>query len=232
MGYAIFTLVFLCLAGLSVWRFMRSAGQLIVVRIIDCLLPFSAAGVIFLCVAKIADGPNNSWNECKLAPVVAMTHGYALYQNPQDGVMTAWPYGPIGAIVLLPSALASDPTTCVMIGLSIEVVCYLAPLVWLLFQQSTPGTRPLVWTLLVLIGWVTGTHEDLARCALISGPDGPVICFGALACAALLCKRTIPMLAVSALCAVLCCWTKQNFLPILFALVAWVPVSARSFRPS
>src|SRR5689334_4552585 len=97
--------------------FVRAPGTLLR-RLTFALLPVSAGAVLVMIVLGVLQLGSTEWTEAKLAPIVGMTRGYALYQDPDNGVMTGWIYGPIGALVLLPAALGHDPTTAGIIGSS------------------------------------------------------------------------------------------------------------------
>ncbi len=146
------------------------------------------------------------------APVVAMSrNGYRLYQDPSTGVMTGWIYGPVGAIVLFPAALAHDPTTAIDIGLIISSVCYLAPVGCLLGFSSRGGTKGMAPLAFQLFAWLTFSNEDLARCAFVSGPDAIALGLAACACGAIYLRRATFMLSLSAVALRLSCiWTKAE----------------------
>jgi hypothetical protein len=163
------------------------------------------------------------WNDAKLAPVVAMTKGYSLYEDPQTGVMTAWIYGPISAILLLPAALATHPTTAGIIGCTIASMAFFVPTIWLLWRASV-DQRILMLAAVLVVGWrVVGT-EGLCRAVFIAGPDGPAMGLATVACAAIYRRRTLWTMAASAMAAILCIWTKHSFIPLIAALAGYIAI--------
>src|SRR6516162_5089349 len=50
------------------------------------------------------------WSGPRLAPAVALLHGYKLYQPPDCGPVNGWIYPPVSALCYLPAAWLGDPT--------------------------------------------------------------------------------------------------------------------------
>src|SRR5262249_43930640 len=73
---------------------------------------------IWMIAFTISIATVDDWSGAKIAPIVAMVRGspknYALYQDPTEGVMTGWIYGPVPAILLLPAAVFSTPTNVML----------------------------------------------------------------------------------------------------------------------
>ncbi|MBC8105159.1 MAG: hypothetical protein H7Z14_01100, partial [Anaerolineae bacterium] len=188
-----------------------------------------AAGVTLLVISfSIAMGMNLDWNGAKLAPIVAMVraepHGEPLYQDPDTGVMTAWIYGPVPALIFLPAAIASRPTGVIFIGIVINILCTLGAALWAHIRAANTTTIPAhqdtkIMALLMfgVLIWISLTHESLRRAIYIVGPDGPAIGFAVCSTVLLFGRRQNLHLALSALCAVLSCWSKQTMLPFVLA---------------
>src|SRR5947209_3143363 len=66
----------------------------ILLRVMLVFVPLAGAIGVFRTAGFLFISPRHDWNAGKLAPVIAMTKGYSLYQDPKTGVMTAWIYGP------------------------------------------------------------------------------------------------------------------------------------------
>src|SRR6478736_1596258 len=99
--------ILLCLAAIGggAWVWLRSRGRApLPVRVLLMLAPLSGAVAIFRMAGFAFIASRFDWNGGKLAPIVAMTRGYSLYQDPKTGVMTAWIYGPVPALLFLPAA--------------------------------------------------------------------------------------------------------------------------------
>jgi hypothetical protein len=221
----IFLICTLMLAGLvaAAWQFRTAHGSTSS-RAVRAMTAVSMAAVTVVLLMRMMQGTSQDWNEAKLAPVIGMTRGYALYQNPQLGAMTGWIYGPIGAIVLLPTAIARDPTTAVLIGIALSAFYYLAP-VGLALALASRGRAPLLAVVAFLaVAWESFNAESLSRCIIIAAPDAPALGLAACACAAIYANRSARNLLLSALAAILCVWTKQNYAPLLLGLLIWVAI--------
>src|SRR5205823_4925820 len=75
------------------------------------------------------------WNGGKLAPIVAMVKAEdrsesCLYSDPDTGVLTAWIYGPIPALLFLPAAIATRPSNEIFIALFINVAVFYGSILW------------------------------------------------------------------------------------------------------
>jgi hypothetical protein len=191
---------------------------------IDSMMPLSAAAALLTITSVVVFFASTEWAEAKLAPVVGMMRGYPLYQDPSSGVMTGWIYGPVVAIVLLPVSVAHHPTTVGLLGGLITALCYFVPAWWLLRQAGRGSLGSVGMAALALFAWMTITQEALTRCATLPGADAAALGLGALACAAVYTRRTGRNMILSALAAVLCVWTKQSFIPLLFALALFVGI--------
>lgn len=229
MGASFFILLAvasLVLAGMQWWR--REITWLHKLSV--TMLILSVAGGALVLWLLVLRGTNMDWNEAKLAPVVAMSRGYALYQDPSSGVMTGWLYGPIGAIILRPVAIARDPSTAVYIGILICMFCYLTPVVWLLTTAAGKANGALAGAAIMLVVWQSCTSEDLFRCMSIAAADAPAVGFAVCACAAIYRSRSTANLVIAATSIVLAIWTKHNFLPIAVVIPLWVLIADGSRR--
>lgn len=224
---ALMVLVFILLplaGAVAVWFKLRAD------RLTRTLLALTtlAAGVTLLVITfSVAMGMNLDWNGAKLAPIVAMVkaepHGEPLYQDPETGVMTAWIYGPVPALLFLPAAIASRPTGVITIGIAINIFCTLGAALWAHLRAANTAASDRYTKIIALLMfgvfiWMTLTHESLRRAIYIVGPDGPAIGLAACSIVLLFGRRGNLHLALAALCAVLSCWSKQTMLP--FALTA------------
>lgn len=207
----------------GIWRYRKSHGNRLQ-RALEAMVPLCAGGAIYMLIGRIAFSLPLDWNEGKMAPIVAMTYGYSLYQNPDNGVMTGWLYGPVAALLLLPAAVASDPTTVVLIGVLITTAFYMTPAIWLLAQASAGHARGLAVICALIFLWQTVYKEDLIRCVAVAGADGVALGLACFSGAVIYRNRSIAGMIVSSLCAVLCVWTKQNFLPLLAALPLYIAI--------
>jgi hypothetical protein len=261
MTVAIFILLFLVVPiAMGGWIFLRAArGEDLLARILLSLLPLSASALIYNHLYAVASGALLDWNGAKLAPIVAMTYRdptsgekiqhYSLYPDPQEGPMTAWIYGPVPALIFLPSVLGRSPTGMIIVGILINMLCAIGPALWLHLQALPPrrsgmsaaqdelpperfsATRGQLLGMALLMFltfmWVCADHESLRRALVMIGPDGPALGLIACSCALVMRRMGRPgrgnmSLALSALCAVLACWSKQSILPFLAVGPVWL----------
>src|SRR4029079_8110971 len=121
----------------------------------------SAAALICITLARMCHLASIDWMGGKLAPIIGITKGYPLYQNPDTGVMTGWIYGPVGALVFLPAALSNSLTTCGFIGTTIAALVYFVPAVWLLYLANGRKVTPLFAMALLVFAWLPMVCDDL-----------------------------------------------------------------------
>lgn len=218
--------------GVLVW--MRTRDLSIVVRLLLAQIPLGAAAALYLMLWTYSNSPSLDWNSGKLAPVLARFKAdepseTRLYQDPDTGVMTAWIYGPVPALMFYPAAIATRPTGAILIALFINVVSFYVPLLWAHLRlartpvhpidpQAPPATAGTPFALLafLIFGWIVLNHESMCRAGLMIAQDGPTIGFAVAAIVVLFYRRSPIVLALSALCAVLSCWCKQSAIPVLF----------------
>ncbi len=138
-------------------------------------------------VGSIASAPTIDWNGARLAPTVALVHGYALYYPATSGPILSTIYGPLAAFAYLPAALFRTPTGAVLCAAALTVIYVTMPLlVWGWWTRPAHRTG----SLLAVVCW-------LGSCALLirsrAGgmwltsvhPDAPALACGLLACGAL-----------------------------------------------
>lgn len=220
-------IVFLLGVGLAgtTWRLSRETQPTWWERAFRGVIPLMIACALIMLIERIAAAPMFEWNEAKLAPVVAMTYGYDLYQDPDAGVMTGWIYGPIAALLLLPGALGKTPTGVMLIGVTINFLAYFIPSIWLLSLICRGMARQWLLLLTLFLFWYTLSDEGLTRCTTIAGADGPGLGLAACAVAAIYRTRTNFNLILGAGFAVLCCWTKQSYLTLPVGMFAYVAIA-------
>lgn len=211
------------LAG-TIWQFIRTADENGLHRALLSMAPLLASCALIMLLERIAAAPMFEWNEAKLAPVVAMTRGYDLYQDPDTGVMTGWIYGPVAALLLLPAALGQTPTGVMAIGVAINLLCFFVPSLWLLSRICQGVNTRWLLLLMLFLFWYTFSDEGLTRCVTIAGADGPGLGLAACSVAAIYRSRSTTNMALAATCAVLCCWTKQSYLTLPIALIAYTSI--------
>jgi hypothetical protein len=87
--------------------------------------------------AVVVNTPFWDWNAIRVYPATSLARGYRLYYGPTDGPVLGEYYGPIKALLMLPTALAGTPTGAVIIGAILGIVVLLLPVLLIHLQ----GTR-------------------------------------------------------------------------------------------
>ncbi|CAN5589312.1 hypothetical protein BH09PLA1_BH09PLA1_21570 [soil metagenome] len=211
------TLLFLFVivpAALGLYGFLQARGNRVRSALL-ALAPIASGVVLWSACYAVAAAPLFDWNAGKIAPVVAMVRGqpqnYPLYQSPGDGVMTAWIYGPVPALLFLPAALFSRPTDVIMTGVAINALAVLLPVLCLHARLARSRSFAILSTVLVIAFCLQ--CESLRRAVFMITPDGPAIGLSVLSCAMLLGRRTTLHLIGSATCITLAVWCKQTIAP-------------------
>lgn len=73
--------------------------------------------------------PASYWNELRVAPAFALRFGFPLYPGLDDGPLSTWIYGPVGAVVNLPATFASSAAGAVLIAGVINIVMLVGPMI-------------------------------------------------------------------------------------------------------
>jgi hypothetical protein len=197
------------------WSALDRIGALVVV---PGLLAFWSS-----VVGAVAGAPALDWNGARLAPTIALVHGYALYYPATSGPMLSTVYGPLAPFAFLPAALFTTPTPALLCAAAINVAFVVVPLLWFGWH-----TRPAHRTsgLLAVVTWL-GVCAALARTRAgdmwltMIHPDAPALGLGLLACAALWTGDRAPTprrLHAAAVLAALSCAMKQVVVPLPAAL--------------
>jgi hypothetical protein len=229
--------------GVMIWLRTRDGDLPTFVRVLLALVPLGAATALFLVIWTYFNAPTLDWNGGKLAPIVAMVKAHAkpevqedeLYQPPNTGVMTAWIYGPMPAILFLPAAIATRPTNEILIALFINIALYYGPPLWAILRvartpirsidpNAPPTSAGFAFGMLayLIFTWITLNHESLCRASMMIAPDGPTLAFAVSSLVLLTYRRRPLVLIGSAVCAVCACWCKQSAIPFLFVAPVYI----------
>ena len=190
----------------------------------------AAAAVLFLAICyRVLDTPFWNVNGARLMPSFAVAHGVNYYVAlSSGGPLYSTLYGPLVALLYLPATLFPSPNSAVLAGAVITVVLCFASVAFLHFAPSgTP--RGAVDVLAFLTAGILICYlQPLNYSCFDIHADGPGLAFAAVACGAFYrpekSRWAVPL---SALCAVLSILCKQMFLPVPFALLAYLVVIGR-----
>ncbi|MEM8961275.1 MAG: hypothetical protein AAGD38_07350 [Acidobacteriota bacterium] len=190
------------------------------------LLSLAALVLALLYLTYLARMPDWDWNAARALPSVAMIKGFSLYYPADSGPVMSTLYGPVKAILFLPAALASTPTTVLAIAGGINQLTLLIPL-WLLTVGTRPTRRGLLGFVLTVAAF--SLLPPIRQAATSIHVDAPAIGLALLACWALVGSASRPRteppstahLATAAIATVLAAWTKQVEAPLAFALLLY-----------
>ncbi|MCS6812779.1 MAG: hypothetical protein NZ772_04305 [Cyanobacteria bacterium] len=77
-------------------------------------LPFVLLATIQSSLYQILITPHLYWSGARLAPMIALTNGYKIYQLVGQGPLLDTFYGPISYLVYLPATLTSSVTASII----------------------------------------------------------------------------------------------------------------------
>src|SRR6187399_573849 len=113
-GWTLLVLMLAIVDGWRVWRCYGRATEAPAPRLLLALLPLSAAMLLIVAWVRIGSSPYDDWSAARTAPAVGWAIGIPLYYASGQGPASDFIYGPVGAVLRLPAALASTPTGAVL----------------------------------------------------------------------------------------------------------------------
>ena len=230
---AVFTFPVLAMIAATValgacWSLGFLRGQPVALRILFAVSSLGLAGILLRVVGLTAFSPLREWNGARLAPLMAFERGVPLYGDPASGVLSAWIYGPIPALVYLPTSLLHEPTGCIILGVIQSELMFFAPeicAIGLAWRRIGSAGRMIGPLMLAVLFCIALRNQSLIDGAFFILSDAPAMALIISACILLMGRRSPPAVAVSAVLTVLACWCKQTIVPlaivpVLFLLLA------------
>src|SRR5262245_54414126 len=108
--------------GLLAWRWRRFPRTWRPVDALGAVLLLPGLFVFARVVVRlVVRALHEEWNGCRLAPTVALTHGYALYYPPNEGPVLDTIYGPVAALAYLPATMFRSPTGAILAGAALNL---------------------------------------------------------------------------------------------------------------
>ncbi len=201
--------------AMRTWSTLDRIGGLVVV---PGLLAFWSS-----VVGAVAGAPTLDWNGARLAPTVAIVHGYALYYPEASGPMLSTVYGPLAPFAFLPAALCTTPTPALLTAAAINVAFVVLPLLWFIRRARSAHRTSGLLAVVVWLGACAALAQTRAGDMWLTmiHPDAPALGLGLLACGALWTGDREPTprrLHAVAVLATLACGMKQVILPLPAAL--------------
>jgi hypothetical protein len=188
-----------------------------------------AAAALVLCAVvchRLLETPMWSVNGSRLMPSLGLANGinyYVLF--PPGGPLYSTLYGPMMAIVYLPATLFPSPNSAVLAGAAITALLCFGATAFVHFAAREPGSTGVNGLAFLAAGFFMCYLDPLKYSCFNIHADGPGLAFGAVACGALYPGRLEKWrvaLPLSAFGAVLAIFSKQMFLPVPIALLAYL----------
>jgi hypothetical protein len=188
-----------------------------------------AALVLFFAICyRWLETPFWNVNGSRLMMSLALAKGVNYYVLlPPGGPLYSTLYGPMAAIVYLPATLLSSPNSAVLAGSAITILLCFSAVAYLHFAPLNAPRNTVDVLAFLTAGFLVCYLEPLKYSCFNIHADGPGLAFGAAACGVLYPgnrEKWRMALPFSALFAILSISSKQMFLPVPFALLAWLMV--------
>jgi hypothetical protein len=216
---------------LGVLLAVRATGRTPAERVLLALLPSAIGSAAVVVADELLSASWRSWNDARLAPMVAWARGEGLYAPADSGAVLGNIYPPLGTLAYLPAALAPDPEAMTRVGGLMALVFVLAPLIAVLVvagRRCGAGAVGVASAACVLVV-AMGQFRALSLVTYWVHVDAPAVGFGALACGAVALSRNPggprAVALASAACALSAC-CKQVMLPIALAVLVVAGVRA------
>jgi len=189
-------------------------------RVARGLRPPVMALLVLILWSGLCGIPSIDWNAARVAPSVALLYGINFYGTITHGPYLGWTYGPVMPLLLLPAALLPGITFKLVVAGLLAQAFTLLPLI-LTQDWSLAAARKisvlggLLAVFACLCNWPTLELLSLVHV------DAFALGLGVGSCLVLTSRNNSPpgqrRLAVAALLAALCVWTKQIDVPVVVA---------------
>ena len=177
--------------------------------------------LLLACVYRVLETPFWNVNGSRLMPSFALSRGVNYYVDlARGGPLYSTLYGPLVAIVYLPATWFPTPNSAVLAGSAITVLLAIGAAAFLHFGRANVANTVAFLAAGLLICYL----DPLTYSCFNIHADGPCLAFAAIACGTLYPERR--SLPVSALCAVLAIFSKQMFVAVPIALLAYLLLAA------
>ena len=200
------------------------------------LLPVIFLLTLLLFASHIAQSlslePIYLWAAARLAPLVGLFYGYDLYYGIADGPILNTIYGPFAYLLFWPAAIASSPTSVVIIGQAVVILVTVGAL-GVLFLAEAKRCDLVAWRTVVvgicafsLLAFAARSSDSLypgvlAAMAFGVHADAPALALAILACACVYGRSQAPSWPILVLCAgfaTLSVWAKQIEVGVVLAI--------------
>jgi hypothetical protein len=143
----IFGIGLLASGAFGIFLYRRKSSWALENRWAVAALPSMIYLLLWRLSAVIVNTPFWDWNAIRVYPATSLARGYRLYYGPTDGPVLGEYYGPIKALLMLPTALAATPTGAVIIGAILGLVILVLPMVLIHLQGTRlhPERKAVAW---------------------------------------------------------------------------------------
>lgn len=169
-------------------------------------------------------GLNNDWNGGRLAPLLSLTRGYALYYPSDQGPITNHIYGPLGALAYFPVLAFRSAVPMVLTAVTIAFLFVAVPLFVCHWRLRGAGSENFLKALLVFLVALLSLslHYGTRYWYEQVHADGPVLGFGLLACSFVMAAPSRRSLWLAALFTALALFTKQTAIGVPFGIAVYL----------
>lgn len=197
------------------WRWEDRAGLAILLIVVPVLI-----GIIFV---KTSIWSFSFFSAARLAPTIALSHGYQLFYGVDAGPVMNTIYGPLAYLVYFPAAVAFTPAGALLIAGFMKTAFYFIPL-FLLVLSSVKADRTragwifvvLACCLIVAVTYLLGATNYMVTQI---HSDAPSLGLGMLSCLILMRARVPQNQSIiwAGLLAASAVWVKQTEFPLVIA---------------
>ena len=201
--------------------------RLSVLRIALLTLPALLLGLAYVYFETATLATRWPWSACRLAPALAVFHGYPLYSPAETGPINGWLYGPVPALAWTPAALAPTPLGALGVAVVVSLVFLLVPLFFAARIAGRPAGENALFTLAAFVFGASALLTIYPTWYMASALNGDfaAVGLGLASCLVLLSSGETPgwrRLAASALLTALAGWSKQIEAPLALAQLLWL----------
>lgn len=191
-------------------------------RWITAFLPFATLFAFARVVVDWLNSPMNLWDGERLAMTYARLAGDVVFYGPTDGPVTSWMYGPASLLAFFPATFFPTPTLAILVGTLLGQIFYLAPVFYLCFKTRGEKNESSLFSFAIFVAFLLFSYQSSVLGSGYQGLFADVVGFVFAGFACLLWPREKKVkisdyLWPSVLVA-LAVWSKQTFLPLVFAL--------------
>ncbi len=208
-------------AGLAARSLWRAADLPTSLRLALALVAGLGTALIVLGAAALwLKQPWDPWNAARLAPAVALHHGYTLYYPLETGPVLSTVVGPMAFLAYWPVGfLRGSPTTLILVAGALNLIVF-GLIAHALFRRAAADAAA-CWLAFLVLFQLALHYPSLRYSLFCIHADAPALAFTAIGLVLLApasSELSWRRAAAAALCFVLAVWAKQS-LALIFVAV-------------